>query len=329
MFRLPEGWGRPVRVDDLVLAAGLRIHRSGLAVKSPRGEEIFGAAADLARPATARAWFELVERICVVEASEASVRRRALYTADRDMAGTVEDPFPRSPSPRRWVPSRSNGVALHIEWSNACRRATWELAERDRVLRSWMGEIVPRPISIGAPFASTDDYEWVGCSFPLEEPSFSEGLEVAGVFAFPRRARLPMAMGFAARPDLPLAIAAATSEALQQLAFLWEAPRSKPSSSDVASPDIHLDTYQARASHSHLRAWLDGEHRPYARSTPRPRLARSQRPSPVQFVDLTGKWLNGRVCVAKAICDDAVRLEFGQTPRLRHLPPELRIHPIA
>lgn len=321
MFRLPDGWGRPTELDDLVVAAGLRIRRAGIVVRSPYGEEISGAAADPARPVLSRAWFELAERVCVVEWCRSAPRRQRLFTEQGDDAGALTEPVPRSPSPRRWIPSRSNGVALHRTWLEACERAAWELAERDRVLRAWVGEIVPRPIAAHAPL-SPRRYEWIACSFPVEEATFSEGLEVVGVFAFPREAGVPLAMGFAARPDLDLALGAATSEALQQLAFLWGVPRSRPST--APGPGLHLDTFQARRSHGRLRAWLDGGHRAFARSRRRVR-----RPAPVRFLDLTGPWLEGRARVAKAICRDAMPLDFGKSPEMRHLPPDLRIHPIA
>jgi hypothetical protein len=324
MFRLPDGWSRPARLNDFVLAAGIRIHRSGVAATSPTGEEVCGAAADRTRAATDRAWYELAERVCVVEASSAPRRRRKLYSAEGDVVGAINDAFPQSPSPRRWIPSRSNGVALHVDWPRACRRAYWELAERDRVLRSWMGEIVPRPIEVPMPSTSRRRYEWVAFSFPADGLSFSEGLEVVGVFAFPRKGRIPLAMGFAARPVLALALAAATTEALQQLAFLWGVRVGGPVDESLVNPDLHLDTYQTRAAHSRLRAWLDGEHRGYARAR-----GRLRRPEPVRFVDLTGAWLGGKARVAKAICRDAVQLEFGRSPRMQHLPPDLRIHPIS
>jgi hypothetical protein len=39
--------------------------------------------------------------------------------------------------------------------------------------------------------------------------------------------------------------------------------------------------------------------------------------------------MEGGLRVAKAVCDDAMPLAFGDTPFTAHLPSKLRVHPIA
>ena len=92
-----------------------------------------------------------------------------------DIVGDVPSAklFPESDAPERWRYARSNGVALHADWSTACRRARWELAERDRVIRSWHGEIRPERLAIDvgtAPLGRAKSYDWRAYSFPEHDP---------------------------------------------------------------------------------------------------------------------------------------------------------------
>jgi hypothetical protein len=133
-----------------------------------------------------------------------------------------------------------------------------------------------------------------------------------------------MVMGFGARQDDPGALDAAAREALQVLAFLWgEAlPEAPPKPGPTA--DHHLNLFQWPGSRDLLRRWLDGEHRRYAAvRAPEPTDER------VAFIDLTPPWLGGGFRVAKAISSTAAPLAFGDSPFVRHLPLELRSHPIA
>lgn len=327
MFRLPDGWSRPSQLEDIVLIAGVKIHRSGVAAIAPSGEEIVGAAADRIGSGRDRAWFELAERACVLEALGARASRR-LFTEDGKARGEIShtDAFPSSRSPKKWVYSRSNGVAIHRDWASACRRAFWELAERDRVLRSWRGEIAPAPIRMKvSSVCAAKTHEWVACSFPATSGSFSANIEVVGVFAFPRTRNDPFAVGFAARPVLENALSAAIGEATQQLAFLWGEPPTRRARKLPPSPALHLDTYQVHARHDRMRGWLDGAHLRFRGAASEPV---SPKRTAIRFIDLSAPWLAGKGRVAKAVCAAALPLTFGESPAMRHLPPALRLHPI-
>ena len=327
MFRLPDGWSRPSKLDDFVVIGGVKIHRAGVAATAPTGEQVVGAAANRAAPARERAWFELAERVCVLEAIAGPRRRRRLYTEDGKASGDITHAaaFPASRSPKRWVYARSNGIALHVDWVSACRRAYWELAERDRILRSWLGEIVPVSLRLRPSLACAErTHEWLAYAFPAPEGSFSSGVHVVGVFAFPRSKRVPLAVGFAARPVAENALDAAIGEATQQLAFLWgERPPARVRKLPPGAA-LHLDAYQVHAHHDRVRGWLDGGHVRFREPSTRPR----RRAARVRFIDLTSPWLEGRARVAKAVCDSALPLVFGDSPTMRGLPPDLRLHPI-
>jgi hypothetical protein len=217
-------------------------------------------------------------------------------------------------------------VALHADWKTACTRASWELGERDRVLRSWYGEILPVPLTFpdSSRLRSAESYEWLAYAFPDPDPtSFSSGVEVVGVFGFPARLDAPLVMGFAARADAGQALAAAETEATQLLAFLWgEVTGDLPSGLGPTAAH-HIDHFQWRPKHRELRAWLGGAHRMHARPTG------FRGETRIGFVDLTPDWLGGGLRVAKAVCPTATPLIFGDSPLGRHLPRELRAHPIG
>lgn len=326
MSRLPEGWATPEVVGDQIEVDGVLVHRAGVSAIAPTGEEICGSAADSGGAVERRAWFELAERICALEAIRARRGSYPILDDHGDVQGKIAraDAFPESTEPDRWVYARSNGVALHSGWRAACAHAAWELAERDRVLRSWLGEILPRPIPHHITSAR---YDWKAYTFPAEPGSFSENIHVVGMFGLPLEDGLPVAMGFAGRPVLADALDDAAREATQQLAFLWGEP--VPVSVEGLAPGaaLHLDTFQLAAHRSKLRRWLAGDHVEFAPKRP----DRTSPSAPIRFIDLTAGWLaDGAddLRVAKALCDDALVLAFGDAPLTRHLPAELRIHPI-
>jgi YcaO cyclodehydratase, ATP-ad Mg2+-binding len=362
--RLPEGWSVPESVEDVIVADGLSIRRAGISSVAPDGEEITGSAAALelirsrsaAREpehtaAAARASFELLERASIVHAIGAGSAHYELRAAGGTLVKTVSRStlFPESEDPSRWRHARSNGVAIHSSWRNACERALWELAERDRVLAAWHGHVRPEridggPLGLGAKTAS---YEWSAWSFPEEWPgSFSQGLAVVGVFGFPTSPDLPLALGFAARPQLRAALADATQEAVQLLGFLWGEPVAVGIGDVPPTAFGHLDFYQPSERHHLLRSWLAGEHLQYGHLDAPAR--RDGEKSDAQHVgthhaggesvsqcdvvlyaDLTPPWLEDGFRVVKAVCSSARPLTFGHAPFGAHLPEERRIHPIS
>ena len=337
--RLPEGWSAPEIVEDVIAADGLSVRRAGIAITAPDGEEVTGSAAALedARRSgdtspVMRARYELLERASIVEA----IRSPAMPVEIRTAAGRhvrtciPSELFLESNEPSRWRYARSNGVAIHRDWGSACERALWELAERDRILASWYGDI--RPVPLDAPLTScagTSSYDWSAWVFPdTRACAFSRGIDVVGVFGFPTSPEAPLAMGFAARPGTGAALDDAMREAIQALAFLWGEP--VPSSRPPLEPTAmgHLDYHQVRESHRVLQSWLAGDHVAFGRG---------DACSPVGvvgldavlFADLTPSWLEGELRVAMALCPSARPLVFGDSPFGAHVPADRRVHPIC
>lgn len=328
---LPEGWSSPEVITDVVVADGVRLYRAGIASKAPTGEEITGSAAEASGSPAARGFFELLERASIIEALRERRPRYELRTLDGSVAGdcTSGELFPESDDPDRWRYARSNGVAIHDDWTSAAQRAWWELVERDRILRSWYGETAPRRLALdlaATPLAASETYEWCAYAFDGDADNGDAGVHVAGVFGFPRKADLPLVLGYSARDSETAALDAAMREAMQLLAFLWGEPVASEVPPLGPTAMHHLERFQFAGHHELLRRWLSGAHRDFGRD-------RATAPAPVRadvrFIDLTPAWLKGRMFVAKAHCPAAMPLAFGDCPHASHLPVELRPHPIA
>jgi hypothetical protein len=327
-YPLPDVWSPPSVVEDTVVADGLELRRAGITSTGPQGEEMVGSAADGVASPLDRAYFELIERISTVDAIALHPSHFDQWTLDGRTAGPrpSADVFHDSDDPARWRYARSNGVAVHVDWKSASLRAFWELCERDRVLRSWYGEVAPQEIRSAldsSPLAQARSYEWLAYAFPETAGSrFSKGVHVCGVFGLPRT-EAPFVFGYAARRSLEDARLGAEREATQLLAFLWgeDLPKAEPAFSPT--PFYHLETFQRLERQRIVRSWLEGAHV----ANPSPGGAAAD-DSEVLFVDLTPAWLHG-LRVSKAVCSAAVPLTFGDGPLGAHLPVELRVHPIA
>ena len=333
--RLPEGFGALEQVRDVVVAGGIELHRAGVCVVSPAGETITGSAAGTTGASTDRAHFELLERVATLEAIKTGASHQLLSSRGQAVAEiSPERLFPESPEPLRFRYARSNGVALHQSFRRAALRARWELAERDRVLRSWCGHGRPVPIAIdhdACALRKSDGYFWQ--AFHLGRAAFAPEADVVSVIGFPSRRAEPLAMGFAARPGVGAAFEAALSESLQSLSFLWGEPLPSSPPPPGPTPLHHLEHFQYPPHHEQLRSWLSGEHFDRAAAPSRA----TGKDLEVRFVSLTPDWLPPGLAVVKAVCDGALQLAFGDAPVMSdligHLPPHLRAgrgaHPVA
>src|SRR5262245_4427374 len=124
---------------------------------------------------------ELVERLSLLLAMR---RSEPAIVRNLDGEGTGLVPpwqvFQVNPDPAHWKWARSNGVAIGSSWGDAARRAGWELVERDRILRSFYGELEPQAAS-ATPAALP---EALGVHYRFEAYSFDgahdDGTRVAG-----------------------------------------------------------------------------------------------------------------------------------------------------
>lgn len=329
MLPLPEHWSAVETHTDVVEIEGVEVRRAGLSSVGPGGEAT-GSAAELFADPAPRARFELLERIGILEARASLASHHLVLDASGASKGTIgrEEIFLESEAPDTWRHARSNGIAIHTSWQAACLHAKAELVERDRVLRSWAGSARPVPLAFEREhvlLGQGQSYTWSAFAFPAPAGAFGDDLEVVGVFGFPVRDELPVAVGYCAKRRLADALTGALREATQMLAFLWgeSVPTVVPELAPTAM--FHLDALQVPERRVLLQRWLSGAHVAYRTENGQ---NRASRPA-VRYVDLSPSWMAGECRIAKAMCDEAMQLVFGRGPFLANLPAELQIHPIA
>ncbi len=324
---LPEGWEIAESLFEATEVPGLSVSVAGLFARAADGREALGSAGARGAAPVARAYFELFERIAVLEAL---ARPRARY-AVRGLEGEADslefsEVFPEPPPSALFKYSRSNGVAAGPSWSAACASASAELVERDRLLRAWYGE--GRPVRVSLPeddaFRTLEPwYAFEAYSFP-PPTTLESGLAVAAVFGFPKVAEAPLVFGSAAAPKLPSALTAALRECLQRWGFLWgeRIPSQAPSFAPTA--DYHQELYLWPEMHAELRRFLQGGHAGLATLKGLP----GGGAGPCRFVDLS---LARGPVVARALPRTELPLTFGRGHPFAHtgLPESLSVHPIA
>jgi hypothetical protein len=303
------------------LVASAPALRSATQAESPRSTT--GAAASGGRGwPVDRAYFELLERLGILLA-QSEPRPLPL----RDQAGALRAQrssarlFPRERPHAALRASRSNGVALHTSWGEACRFALRELIERDRVLRSFAGQYAPRACAFedrALAEALADQYSIETYHFGPEQPHC-----VAGVFLFPRASEGPLVYGFSAADSGRAAEESATAEALQRLAFLWGEALPVGPPLPAATPDYHQEYYLYPPHHAQLRAWLAGANAAHGANGQRE--LKPYAGEDTSFADLTPPSLAGRIAIARASSLHARVLRFGQRRTALGRPP----HPIA
>jgi hypothetical protein len=333
-YPLPASWEPPEPFFETLTLGESVIHLAGLATAGTRGERPTGSAASASDPgeATARAYFELVERTALLDAAAEAPRTLDLLDRRQRRIGRIgaAEAFPVSPTPDRWRPSRSNGVAAHGTWEAACDAAWAELVERDRVLRSWYGEVAfapgPAPLhAIPLPPGLAPLTTWTARVLPAVPGAIGDDWTVAVVAGFPKRDDVPLTIGFGAARDAESATRSAAAEAVQRLGFLLGEPIPEAAPEPSPTPDYHQEFFLHVASHPLLRAWLDEAGEP-----PPPTCASFAPDRDAGFVDVTPPALRGRLWVVKAVCAAAEPLVFGEpAPHRAGVRCDRRVHPIA
>jgi hypothetical protein len=327
LYPLGTSWERPSVFTETVVIGTTPINLCGLATGG--SDPVTGSAADLEIDPVERAYFELIERTSIIEAITDPVRMLRVLDRDGNAVGTLRsaEVFPRV-SEEQFAYARSNGVAAGYDWGPACDAARWELLERDRVLRSWFGEVAPCPteISIASPLAGlAQEYAFSAYVFPGTQ-SQSDAV-VVGVFAFPLRPSNPLAYGFGCHPQRERALEKATRECVQRLGFLWGEALPQTEPHFATNAEYHQDFYLQPSMQSRLQAWLSGAHAleqcKIRGPAPHP-LARG-------YVDLTPDHLKQRLLVVKALPGVELALTFGRGhPAVEPpVPEQFQVHPLA
>lgn len=304
-YPLPTGWRLKDSFFDICsAAASLDLSLAGLVAEADSGAVVTGSAAGEGPYPVLRAYMELIERISVMTAP----------VHDEASAGN-------------WRKAKSNGVGAHVTFAQASEAAALELVERDRILRSWWGEVRPQRVESAAGSRWQEClsglYDFGTWSFPVE----GESIVVVGVFAFPKANQTPLVYGFGAGVDANSALLSAEKECKQRLGFLWGESLPEELPEFAPTPNFHQETFLHKDGIRRLTRWLAGDHTEYANGLSRGPLDFDH----MTFLDITPPNLQGLLYIVKASSRDAVPLIFGKDygSLPRNLPPELVIHPIA
>ncbi len=328
-LKLP-GWsvGEPFNATTKV--SGQTIYVTGIEATHPVLGPVVGSAGSVATYPFAQAWFELIERTAILEnlhRSEFDCLDAAKGRFVKKMPGI--EVFPQAVttgSALTYQFAKSNGVALHDSWREACKRACFELIERHLVLKSWIGESTPKVLAqdvLGLSFQKIQSlYSVIPLDFGGQAVTcFRNLIQVAGVTLVPKDTAHPLILSYGAGFSKKDALQKAKSESWQRLGFLFgeEIPSEEPAF--LASPLYHQDYYLYPAHHQILHRWFKGEF-----ATPNPKSSTIMR---VDFAAMSSP-SRPEYFVSKAIAQESIPLVFGNWDQgpFAKIPDERKIHPI-
>ncbi len=330
-YPLPGGWSAPECHLETADLQGFHVNLVGLLSQRQAGQDVVGSAAAPEELPVRRAYFELLERICICEALASDDAFFDGCDANGAAARVARSQvFPGVPAAAGFSYSRSNAVAAHTDRARACDAARAELVERDRLLRAWYGELRPRrvplPSSLGVGGLATA-YVLEAYTVPPSARGSDAGLEVAAVFGFPKQASSPLIWGSACSQGWEEALQRAATECVQRAGFLWgeSIPGRAPEVSRNA--EFHQEFFLYPGAHDRLRRWLAGEHAGY---WPRSATLEQRVPESARLFADVGRGRVPGLWVMRAIPAGELPLVFGLGhPALPNLPGELAVHPIC
>lgn len=312
----------------------LNIILDGISATHATYGDVVGSAAYLQMQPTNESWFELLERITIVEAIGSGLERFRLRDpksgqAKGFLARTLIFPETHMEAKGLYQFAKSNGVALDMTWERACQKAAFELLESHLVLNSWLG--VTRPVDVPAPSAPSVtklsriyDVRWI--SFGQQNADcFASPVHACGVFLFPKDNQMhPLAFGLGAELRLEEALLKAEREAIQRLGSLWGKEIPRQVSELTPSPLCHQEYYLCPENHPVILDWLDGLFAKSAEALPPSETAT------LAFADLS-MGQPRQFQVAKAYSNAVIPLIFGTWPErgFSRLDRRRQLHPIA
>ena len=329
-------WTLASPFEQIMEIEGLENFLSGLQATHPQWGEVVGSAASQKSFPSQRAFFELVERISILESMSQDIfKLRDMQTTKITRLAPINSLYPYlanqdGSEKLSFQYAKSNGVALHNSWTEACQSACFELVERHLVLSSWVGltqPILVRNDSIVKELQQLcQAYEVLSISFGQQNVScISSPIYVGGLVLLSKKWDAPLVVGFGAGLSLQEALLKASNEGLQRLGFLWgeEIPLCEPEFQP--SPLYHQEYFLVPKSRSKLESWLEGKF-----LVPADDASQEISTLQIQFADLSS-FKRPEFRVAKALCPQAMPLVFGRwrEREFSGLPEERLIHPIA
>ncbi|OFZ82042.1 MAG: hypothetical protein A2583_15810 [Bdellovibrionales bacterium RIFOXYD1_FULL_53_11] len=307
---IPGRWKKPEEFRQEVDVLGIKLFLSGFS-SSNGAMELVGSSAGMDRHEPERSAFELLERITTVEAEE---------------SGLIA--FDKLDGICRY--SKSNGIAIHTDKNTALQKSYFEVVERDRVLRSWFGDIANPVVLRSCPDVRLlGRLEPLAAVFDLRVFEFVENLSrsktfVHGFFGLPKNDNAACFFGFGADSEESASIAKAVGEGLQRLGFTWgEKADFDPAAFKPTAID-HLLYYHDPARNGLIRRWCSNGNGRYLKFIP-------HEPPRCVWNNIALKSMQDRIYAYQCKSDDLLPLTFGfDHPYARGLvPDEIRVHPLA
>ncbi len=338
-YPLPPHWGELEVFSESVNIGALTLELVGLCASNGVRGVTGSAAGNASEGLWVRAYFELFERICLLEssASGTSLDFKELSPSGEFVTNaTIDEIFPASSAEANWKFSISNGAACHTNWWDAVESAVGELLERDAVLYSWFTNTPPLRREIAESIAEDveklkDVYNIQMREFPvhLNLAGYANDFRVMGAFAFPHPGtKAPLVYGFGAKRSLVKASEHAFQECLQRLGFLWGEEWAHEMPNFSATPEYHQEYFLRQNGEAELKDWI----LPMVNGNSN---ADATRASELKLFDVTPTEFKNTLVVAKAAATGAVPLVFGRdyAPQLKLFDPESirsrMVHPVV
>lgn len=333
-YRLPTSWNSFNFHQEGLEVGSLSLQLVGMSLECAGAGVVTGSAVSRESTPMDRAFFELIERACLLECEKRLSHSGTELLSHFDYQGRFQGEllasslFSKAEDIRPWRFSKSNGVAIHTNLGKAVRNAGWELLERDRVLRFWYSRKTPQPIP------DWDKYlpDEIKRLYEIQAYSFSEsddrkkGIAVVGIFGFPKEGgTVPFVTGYGAAETESHALLKALDEVYQRMAFLWDEalPQSLPELN--STPVFHLEYHHCPLAWPHLKKWLSGG------LSEVPMLLKSPDWTDLSFTQLPVPPELANLFLIKAHSPTGIPLTFGWgNPKIeRALTEQEAIHPIA
>lgn len=330
-----DGWKVEKPFIEKLSLGDINSYMVGLRASHPLLGQVTASAVGQDQPPEEKAWFELMERVAIMRAlsSDDPNLKTRLFSGNEATTIAKSSIFPSlvAPGSNEFQHSKSNGIALHNTWENACRHAAYEAVERHFILSTWLGKHKPKILkTVDTKFASlSGKYKVCHVEFgSTYVPSIGETVYSCGVFLLPRlfssKKKVPFVFGCGGHKSLDEALKKAEREALQRLSFLWgeEIPSEEPSF--APNPMYHQELFLWPKKHKMIKDWIQGRFF-------KKELEVDDSEIDLTFVDLSEYSLNEEHFIAKAHSEKIIPLVFGkpQSGPFKELEEGRKVHPIA
>lgn len=320
-WSISDSFSDQVKIDE-----SSKIYLYGFVAQHEDFGEAYGSSGSLEDDNGIGAWFELIERISLVEkikADSSTTYSSYLFDGNPSKSYLQKELFPKSPS-KDFEFAKSNGVATHTDIIEARSRTAFELIERERIIKSWYLKAPPKCLDISNEFSKgfVDRFQFIEGDFGSSDVDGLGSIYTSGVFLFPKKKENIAIYGFGAGLSNSDAKAKAAREAIQRLGFLWEEEPLDSAPSFSPSPSYHQEYFLQKNQEKYLKEWISLEHNKPINLPKASKIV-------IDYVDLTLENFIDSYTV-RAYCSDLMPLVFGKWYHNKFEVSDSKlIHPVA